>query len=376
MKKYLAIIIAFQFCSCEAVKLLSKQEIKTYSGCSSIEYQGKVMTLPLELEKRKTAFIFDTGASASILTDTTIISEFHKRESVSLGAAKGADGKKIQNKFLAVRVQNPLFESANKALAYVNFPRNDCATSNSFTGIMGMDLFFEKGFSLQLDFSSGQVCNLNEEQLQRNLLGNSYQLVKSKCKANQIFVFLTIEEKEYPFKLDTGYTGNIILPFDAKRTFKNPNKTELVGAVFQTISSHTSGKEWIYEKMPLLFGTYDLSAKINVSSSIKAQNIGIDFIKAFDWLIDYNHNKVYVKRNQNPVESQLSRKISYYTKVIQDRLLIVVKEKSQTQYQLGDQIIAVNGQKVTVENQCELQDFVNKTDDWTSLKLEVLPAKG
>ena len=94
-----------------------------------------------------------------------------------------------------------------------------------------------------------------------------------------------------------------------------------------------------------------MEAKLNVSTSIKAQNIGIDFIKAFDWLIDYNNNKVYIKRNQNPIESILNRKISYYVKVNQEKLQIVIKEKSQTQYQLGDQIISVDGQKVTAENQ-------------------------
>ena len=53
----------------------------------------------------------------------------------------------------------------------------------------------------------------------------------------------------------------------------------------------------------------------------------------------------------------------------------MVKEKSQSKHQLGDQIISVNGQKVTTENQCELQDLLNKTDDWNSLQLEVIPAQ-
>ena len=165
------------------------------------------------------------------------------------------------------------------------------------------------------------------------------------------------------------------MPYDEKLNFKNDKKLELEGSLFQTISSHTSGSEIVYEKMPITFGSYNLEAKVNVSTSIKAQNIGIDFIKAFDWLIDYNNNKVYIKRNQNLIESMLNRKISYYAKVNQEKLLIVIKEKSQTQYQLGDQIISVNGQKVTTENQCELQDLLNKTDDWNSLQLEVIPAQ-
>ncbi|WP_298221517.1 hypothetical protein [Flavobacterium sp.] len=223
-----------------------------------------------------------------------------------------------------------------------------------------------------LNFTDNKVCNITDQQLQQYLSNNQYQLLKSKCKMNQITVYLTIEGKEYPFKLDTGYTGSVVMPFDKRRVFQNNKKLELEGSLFQTISSHTNGFETIYEKMPVAFGAYNLEAKVNVSTSIKAQNIGITFIKAFDWLIDYNHNKVYIKRNQNAIESKFNRKISYYAKADQGQLQIVVKEKSQTQYQLGDQIISVNGEKVTAENQCELHDLLNKTEDWNSLQLEVI----
>jgi hypothetical protein len=162
------------------------------------------------------------------------------------------------------------------------------------------------------------------------------------------------------------------MPYDEKITFSNDKKIELEGSIYQTISAHTIGKELTYEKMLISFAGQNLESKLNVSSSIKAQNIGIEFIKGFDWLIDYNNNKVYVKRNQNKIESAFTRKISYYAKANQDKLNIVVKEKSQTQYHLGDQIIAVNNQKVTAENNCEFQDLLNKTDDWSTLQLEVI----
>ena len=124
--------------------------------------------------------------------------------------------------------------------------------------------------------------------------------------------------------------------------------------------------------MPVTFGSFNLEAKLNVSTSIKAQNIGIDFIKAFDWLIDYNNNKIYVKRNQNSIESVFKRRVMYYAKVKAEKLEIVVKEKSQTKFNLGDEIVSVNGQKVTAENQCELQDLLNRTEDWNSLQLGVI----
>ena len=79
-----------------------------------------------------------------------------------------------------------------------------------------------------------------------------------------------------------------------------------------------------------------------------------------------------MKRNQNTTDSTFKRKVTYYAGVIDGKLEVIVKEKSQTKFNLGDEIVSVNGQKVTTENQCELQDLLNKTEDWSSLQIEVL----
>lgn len=373
MKKfqYLLLLLLLSFCS--TIKQLNNQKIAENIGCSSIVLDGKKALIDIEIDHVKTKFLLDTGAGFSALIDSTIVSDFKNKEFGSLGSAKGADRKKIKNRFFTVELNCDLFKSESKVLSFINMPTSQCGQGKkSYTGILGIDTFFNEDFVMQLDFTNNKVCNITEKQFQQKLLDNSYQQIRSKCKTNQIFVFLTIEGKEYKFKLDTGYNGNIIIPFNDKLNFKNENKIELEGSVYQTISSHTNGKEFIYEKMPIVFAGQSLQAKVNVSNTIKAQNIGIEFIKAFDWLIDYNHNKVYVKRNQNEIESNFKRKVSYYAKVKAKKLEVVIKEKSQTKFNLGDEIISVNGQKVTAENQCELQDLLNKTEDWNTLQLEVI----
>jgi hypothetical protein len=310
----------------------------------------------------------------SVLIDSTIIENFNKKYITKFGKLKGADGKKVSNKRITAQVKSSLFESNNKVLNWVNPPLSNCqSSSKSFAGILGLDVFFEKDEILQMDFSTNKVCQLSASQLQEFLLDTEYKLVKSKCRWNQIFIYFSVEGKEYEFHVDTGYTGSIIFPNSNKLDFENKEKIELEGSLFQSISTITFGKEVLYEKMPIDFAGQHFESKANVSTSIKAQNIGFDFIKAFDWLIDYNNNKVYVKRNQNAISSTFNRKVMYYAKVTNEKLEVVVKEKSQTKFKLGDQITSVNGQKVTKENQCDLQDLLNKTEDWNSLQLEVVP---
>ncbi len=373
MKKIVCLFYILSLFSCEGIKQLANEKVTTKFDCETVILNSKAALLNVKIDGLSSDFLFDTGATRSVLLDSTAVPNFSNKKISSLGSAKGADKKKIVNRLLTVKFNSSLFESDTKVLSFIKMPLSKCSQfKTSYSGILGMDVFFENQSILQLDFTNNKVCNINKQQLQEQLLDIHYQLLKSKCKSSQTFVFLTIEGIEYQFKLDTGYTGNIIMPYNDKLNFKNENKIELEGSLFQTISSYTNGKEIIYEKMPIVFAGENLQAKVNVSNSIKVQNIGIEFIKCFDWLIDYYHNKVYVKRNQNPTESAFKRKVMYYAKVVAEKLEVVVKEKNQTKFQLGDQIISVNGQKVTAENQCELQDLLNKIEDWNSLQLEVI----
>ena len=373
MKFYLFILLSMSLACCKAIRQISNQKIVTQKGCEELSFEGKLPLFPLEVDSKRTKFLFDTGAMASVLTDTTIIENFSQKDISKFGKLEGADGKKVENKRITAQVKSPLFESNNKVLNWVNAPLSNCQSrSKSFAGILGLDVFFEKSEILQMDFSTNKVCQLSTSQLQELLLNSEYKLVKSKCRWNQIFIYLYVEGKEYRFHLDTGYTGSIIFPNSDKLNFENKEKIELEGSLFQSVSAITSGKEVIYQKMPVEFATHKMEVKTNVSSTIKAQNIGVEFIKCFDWLIDYSNNKVYVKRNQNTTDSTFKRKVTYYAGVIDGKLEVIVKEKSQTKFNLGDEIVSVNGQKVTAENQCELQDLLNKTEDWSSLQIEVL----
>jgi hypothetical protein len=373
MKKTIFLLSLTTLLSCSGIKQLANEEVQVVNGCEIVSLDNKIPLFEIKIDNQAADFLFDTGATRSVLIDSNAVPYFSQKKISNFGSAKGADGVKIQNKLLTVLMYSNIFESKNKVLSFINSSSNKCQkTFKSYAGIVGLDMFFDKNLSLQLDFSSNKICNISNVQLEELFLKSQFELVKSKCKYSQIILYLTIEGKDYPFKLDTGYSGSIIMPYNEKLNFKNEKKLELEGSIFQTISSHTNGKELIYEKMPISFAGENFESKVNVSTSIKAQNIGIEFIKGFDWLIDYNNNKVYVKRNQNKIESAFTRKVSYYVKANQDQLKIVVKEKSQTQYQLGDQIIAVNNQKVTAENNCELQDLLNKTEDWSTLQLEVI----
>ena len=353
--------------------MLSDQVVTTKSGCLAFQNNASAIILPIQIDNQKSDFLFDTGATISCLIDSTVIENFSNKKFGTLASAKGADRKKVKVKFMTAAMHSSLFDSENKVLSYIEMPKSNCNKSKkSYSGIIGLDPFFENDMSLLLDFSNGKVCNLSKAGMENLLKEDQFQTIKSECKNNQVFVFLTIDGKVFKFKLDTGFSGNIIIPFSDNLDFSKYNTMTLEGSYYQTINASTKGLENFHENVPVQIGASNVMTKVCVSNTIKAQNIGMTLIRCYDWLIDYNHNKVYIKPNANKIESTFNRRISYLA-MATDKLRIVTKEKFQTKYNLGDEITTVNGQKVTTANNCELQDFLNKTDDWSTLQLTIIP---
>jgi predicted aspartyl protease len=376
MKKAVLILSLICLNSCTFLNLVANQEIKTKNDCTKMDFSNNLPIIEVEIDKKTKKFLFDTGATGTAILDSSIIDDFENKNFYSFGSIKDASGKKITNRLYKVSLYSNLFESENKMMSFVNMPKSKCAKSKkSYVGIIGLSVFFENSLSLQMDFTNNDICNISSEQLNKLIQNEDYELIKSKTHSDKIFIFLKVEGKEYKFKLDTGFSGNIIMPYNKKLNFNNPNKRELAGSLYQTVSAQTFGKEVNYEKMPVSFGSHSFSSKLNVSTSIKSQNVGIEFIKGFDWIIDVKNNKVYIKKNKNNIVNEFSKKINFLAKIIDKELKIMVKEKSQREYNIGDIITHVNKIKITSDNICEMQDLLNKTEDWSSLNLEVTSTK-
>jgi len=367
--KPVLISTALLLCSCTTLKFAVNEKIIPKENCASL---GNYILpfLQVNLEGKDCFFLVDTGATGTVLTDSTAIDNFESKKFAAFGSNVSANGHKNKNRFFTAKVASPLFESDNKLMLYTLMPKAFCSKQSTLTGIIGLDVFFEDETALFLNFSKNEICTLNKSDFS-NYSSQNFKLIPSECKNNQIFVFVEIEGKLFRFKLDTGFSGNMIIPDSEKAQFDNPNKMVLEGTLYGTVSSMTLGVETLYEKMPILFAGEKVDSKVNVSSSIKSQNIGFQFMKGFDWLIDYNNNKVYVKRNNHIIESNFDRKVSYYSRANSSDLVITTKEKSKVKYQLGDKITTVNGQKITPENICEYQELLNKSEDWDALNLEV-----
>lgn len=375
MKKlfyFIAMLIILN--SCTTIKQLSNQKITTKIACSNNDFKEKMIYYNAEIDGKKENFLFDTGATMTVITDSTAITAMENKKFGNFGTVTGADKKTIDLKTFTATFESDLFYSENKAFAYVPKQITKCQQKENFKGIIGLDVFFNNDAVLQLDFTNKKLCNIESKKI-NDFISYGYTELKSICKSKQIFIFLTIEGIEYKFKLDTGFVGSLVIPFSDKVDFSKYNSITLEGNLYKTIASATNGEEVFYENVPFQLGNTTIYSKIQVSKTLKAQNAGMSFIKGFDWIIDYKNNKVYSKRNDNQIENKFNKNLfSYQSAEKNGKLIICAKQKKLIKYNIGDEIIAVNNHKLNPDNICEMQDLLNKTEDWNSLQIEVIPA--
>jgi hypothetical protein len=369
--KIFLLLVIFTLQSCTTIKQFSNQKIEIKEACKVTEMNSKMIYFDASIDGSKKIFLFDTGATTSVLTDSSGVITLESKKFGNFGSVKGADGKYSDLKTFTAKFSSELFESQNKVFAYLAKPQTSCELKENFVGIIGMDLFFKNKSSLSLDFSNNKICNLNSSQ-QNELIKNDFVLIKSECKRGQIFIFLTIKNKDYRFKLDTGFVGTLTIPFTEDLDFSEFISVTYLGKMFRTASAFTSGEESFYENVPVLFGSEKINSKLLVSKSIKAQNVGMGFIKAYDWIIDYNQNKVYVKKNKNNIGATINKNAFQYRASNENgKLYIVTKQSTLNLYKLNDEIVSINNKIVTSENICESQDLLNNTQNWDTLNIEI-----
>jgi len=373
--RFFSYLLVFFLVGCKTLKQSANEIIVDKKGTQPIEFVNVVPEIETIIDGKPNKFVFDTGSNVSILMDSTIMPSFKNKDFGSLGSVKGADGKKVKNRTFTTNIKTNLFESDNMVMIYVNQPQIKCSKT-PVKGIIGLFNVLSSEYALYMNYSKSTLSNINEDEKNRIINKEDFQELKCEYKSSIIYIFLEIEGKEYKFKFDTGFTENIVIPYSKETTFKNSNFLKFEGSFFKSISSDTKGSEIVYADMPIKIGDQIINSNLNFSSGIKSQNIGIGFIKGFDWIVDYKNKKLFYKRNTNHVETNIKCSNPLYCNVVNDKLLIIIKNSlSKSALHLGDEVIAVNSKNVTSDNICEMQNLLNSTKDWETLNLEVRTAK-
>ncbi|WP_264558917.1 hypothetical protein [Flavobacterium sp. N2270] len=370
MKKALMLMVTVILASCTTIKQLKNQDIQNYNKSTNLIEKNNLYYINSKIDNKSSLLLFDTGANMTVVFDSTAIENFELKKFGNFGTVTGADGKLTDLRTFTAIFENEIFKSDNKAFAFIDKTNVKCKKEMYYKGVLGLDIFFKNDLNLFLNFSDNIIGNISEDE-KTKITNDGYQKIKSKCKSNKVYIYLNINNTEYEFKLDSGFLGNFIIPFDEKLNFEGFDSLVYEGSLFNTATSTTEGEENFYENIPITIGDINLNSTILVSKTIKNQNAGINFIKCFDWVIDYEENSVYVKKNNIELKSKNNENAFQYRSKInsENELIISAKQKGFSEFNLNEKIISINSELVTESNICEMNDLLNKTQKWSDLNI-------
>ncbi|MEO8771901.1 MAG: hypothetical protein ABI402_17525 [Ferruginibacter sp.] len=368
---YLAAIVSLT--NCKSMKFSFSERIVIKNSYQKIELVKNQPIIVTQLEGKDQRLMLDLGSTACLIYDTTVISDYYKREKSSMGNAKGAGTGKIKMIQLHLSINDSLFSSPNKVFIVVDNPallnKANCSPGEKIAGLYGANLFKMNKTILLLDLQEKRLCNLTNAAF-TNTIADGYQEIKSKFNLFGIKLYVLIHGKEYPFGFDTGFNGSFIMPADKNIDFATEPHVSFEGMIGITVTGVEKGLTDLYEGTKISMNGKAFNSTISVSSSIKAQNMGMAFIKGFNWIIDYKHKKVYYKSLAKTEQLNTYASYNYVATILDNKLLVATRKVGMNDYNIADEIISVNGQTVNDNNKCELLEMLIKNNDWKALDVK------
>lgn len=390
MKKLIPIFIfIILITSCKVLKVLrlgDETEHLVHSTEQSFEVKNNHMIIQLIIDNNKADFIFDTGASSIMTTNKSLIENFDTKDVITLGKVELPNGDNVGLENVQVNIKTEMFEIKNYVLSIPPRIRTKCESEDNFINIFGLDFIQHTLISdemLKIDFDREKIVILSKDSSEI-LIKNGYNKIKSDFRYSVPFIFLTINGITEKFILDTGNSAfPIVLSKNSEINMEYHDKT-IEGMLFSTLTGSTNkNKTFVNFKNDVIIGDEKSVEIITVKTEDydkKYNNIGLQLIKQYNWIFDHKNEEIYFKKrevNEGVSSTRVMERLTFdgYSRVINNSLLVVTKDIKNLKYNIGDEIKAVHGMEITTENICEMQRLLNKTKDWSTLELEIIPVQ-
>ena len=327
------------------------------------------MLMKVEINDVEDTVLFDSGSSIAAIL-------FYTDENKPRGMKfykvplMGADKKtKIWMTYIPVTIKHNMYICELFGNAMLLEPNHWCdkeAAINRYN-ILGF-----KGISIgcySIDFTKNQIYAMSRSQID----STQYQPVKCMFESDLLFVYPTINGVEYECVFDTG-NGQGILIQDAQRVENHTEKDLLYeGSYGKSIGGTTESQHFIIDPLTKVgfAGQEETLPVMFMEKSLAFNNVGLQYLKRFDWIIDDYHNKVYAK--PHVADTMELREVVHYGLVTADGTLKIATRliDGNEVFNIGDKIISVNGETINEDNLCYYYDLLTMQKDWSEFEIVV-----
>lgn len=382
--KYCVLLsMAYAMTSCGTVGLLihtakifnDNSSFRINSAYDTIHFvvsKRNQMLLKAEINGKSDTVMYDSGVNSFALLMYTPST---KPEGMKFynNRVSGADKRsKIKMTTLPVTIKTNMVVS--EGLGFANLgpeppicQREEALSAHNIIGFQGLNLV-----RYMIDFTDNQMYEIPD-----SLSIDTTEFIPIKCKLYRdvLWVYPRINGVEYECIFDTGNGAAAFLLQDEQRV-DSPGEKDYVfeGSFGQAIGGHTDKQTFVYASHEnLSLAGVDKDTEVLYVKSVSNNNMGLKAISKYDWIISSRGGnlKMYARPHATdvfkPFEAPAYRvSTADGTLKILNRLI-----DGNEKFKVGDQIISVNGEKITEENICHYYELLTESKDWSGLDILV-----
>ena len=344
----------------------------TYDTIHFVVSNKNQMLLKAEINGKSDTVMYDTGVNSFALLMYTPST---KPEGMKFynNRVSGADKRsKIKMTTLPVTIKTNMVVS--EGLGFANLgpeppicQREEALSAHNIIGFQGLNLV-----RYMIDFTDNQMYEIPD-----SLSIDTTEFIPIKCKLYRdvLWVYPRINGVEYECIFDTGNGAAAFLLQDEQRV-GNPLENDYVfeGSFGQAIGGHTDKQTFVLaDQERLSLASVDKETEVMYVKSLAHNNMGLKAISKYDWIISSRGGKLRMYARPHTTDVVKPFEASAYRVSTADGTLKILTRlvNGNEKFKVGDQIISVNGEKITEENICHYYDLLTENKDWSGLDILV-----
>jgi len=387
LKKLFNLFIISSMVSCNFIqfaklkkdeKLIANRQLQKFSMINDH------IVFPVVFDRGHTRnMLLDLGAGSVIMFSNSNFSYFDSLSpELTFGKSVSADNIEIKNKYYKLGdIHSDAFDLKNSFVPIIPVYFNKCI---NYVGVWGADIFQDK--ALLLNFRDSTIAVLDTMPSLRY-----WTQIESEYRYPHFYLVLRIGKQKLKLLFDTGNTGSVIVPMKTFDKLFELSDTQFYrsetwyGHAFTTASGIAGFDTTTIAKINLAYlGDLEIdSVSLTISKKINRSGVGMEFIKRFNFLLDYKNKNIYLQRNvnykQKAAPTFLYKKGFALISTTNNGIIVgAIRTGSPAdiaKLKIGDQIISINNIEVNENDNCEVINIINMRNTNTTL-LEMVVKRG